>query len=63
MFTPVTSIVRCLCSVMLTVDWSWRGNVLYFMNVMKQRGDGKKVEREPESLLSATVRNLAVWGE
>ena len=32
----------CLCRVMLTADWSWRGNVLYFMNVTLRRGDGEK---------------------
>ena len=32
-----TSIVRCLDSVMLTADWSWRGNIIYFMNVTKRR--------------------------
>ena len=37
-----TSIAECLCSVMLTADCSWRGNVLYFMNVTLQRGEGKK---------------------
>ena len=37
--------------------------MLYFMNVMTHRGEGKKEKREPETLLSATVRNLAVLGK
>ena len=37
---------------MSNFDWSWRENVLRFMNVMLHRGEGKK-KREPESLLSA----------
>ena len=31
-----------------SADWSWRGNGLYFMNVMLQRGD-REPEPEPES--------------
>ena len=30
------------CSVMLTSDWSWRGNILYIINVMLWRGEGEK---------------------
>lgn len=37
----LNSAFRYLCSEMLTVDWSWRGNVL--------RGEGKNEERELES--------------
>lgn len=29
-----TIAVVCLCFVMLTADWIYSGNVLYFMNVM-----------------------------
>lgn len=44
----VTSVVRSLCFVMLTCDWCWRGNIVYFMNVTPQRGEGQK-KRERQS--------------
>ena len=37
------------CTVMLTVDWSWRGNVLDFVSLALQ----KREERKPECLVSA----------
>ena len=45
----LTSGFDIFCSVMLTADWSWRGNGHYFMNVMLDR------EPEPASLQSAEV--------
>ena len=39
------------CSVMLTPDWHWSGNVLYFNDVMLESREGKK-KREKQSLLS-----------
>ena len=43
----VTSTVGCFCSVMLTADWSWRGNtLLHEHNVTERRGEEE--EREPE---------------
>ena len=74
-YLEVTSIIGCFCSVLSTADWSWRGNVLYFMNVTLQRGE-REPEPEPESLLSAEFSQswldsnqtlsyniLTVWGE
>ena len=54
----LTSTVGWFCSVMLTADWNWRGNGLYFMNVTLQRGDR---EPEPESLLSADFTQSFTW--
>ena len=31
-FLSWCSVVGCLCTVMLTDNWSWRGNVLYFID-------------------------------
>ena len=47
--TEMTSIVRCLHPVMSAADWSWRRNVLYFMNVTLQRGEWGKM-REKRNL-------------
>ena len=41
-FAEVTSIVMCLCSVMLTADWSWRGKIFCFISVPLQRREGEK---------------------
>ena len=46
---------------MLTAEWSWKGNVLYFMNVTLQRGEREpEPEPEPESLLSAEIELVAL---
>lgn len=39
-------------AVKVTADSSWRGHVLYLMNVTLQR-KGEKEKNEPESLVSA----------
>ena len=46
---------------MLTADWSWRGNELYLMNVMLQRGEGENGEREPEFLLTTEFNQRFTW--
>ena len=52
----VTSTVGCLCSALLTADWSWRGIALYFMNVMLQRGElGKKRENHSPCWVLSSV--------
>ena len=38
------------CTVMMTTDWSWRGNVLYFADTTLQKGEREK-NRE----------NLSLW--
>ena len=48
-------IVGCLCTVMFTAAWSWRGNVLSFINLSLQRGERAKVERKLESLVITEV--------
>lgn len=52
--------VYLLC--MLTADWSWKGNVPYFMNIMWQRGEGEQ-RRENQSLWWAlnSLRGWVIW--
>ena len=57
-FVEVTSTVGCLCSVMLTVELSWRGNVLYFLNVTLQRGKGKNYSKV---IWLFEVRKTLMW--
>lgn len=37
-----TAIVKSLFTLMLTANWSWRGNVLNLLNIVVQRGVGEK---------------------
>ena len=48
----LTSLFGCFCVEMLAADWSWSGNVLYFMSIASQRGEGKQNREKRESLLS-----------
>lgn len=42
---PESCSVWCSCTVMLTADWSRRGNAPYFINITSRREEGKRRER------------------
>lgn len=48
----------CSCSVMLNGDWSWRGNLLYFMNNVTDRRGGKEVRAYSWCEYSALVTQI-----
>ena len=59
----VTSVVKSLCFVMLTSDWCWRGNVVYFMNVTPQRGEGQKKRERQSFVVSECWHHLTANGQ
>ena len=56
----ITSIVGRLCTVMLTAEWSWRENALYYMNITLQRGEVKN-RNENQRRINTKTRLSSVW--